>query len=181
MNPNFNIHYAYIPVDKYAEYEREGRELWLLNPSGKWDQVNNGSHVLLPRQELSLTQWWSIMQQGLTDIIGLNGERFTHVHLPIFSETMNDGETYLNAGMMLSHEECHLTESHKIIMDRINRDLTGMPCPCGGYADRVDCSAEEVKKYNCARSYPCCARAFLCRVLQKTARWYRRSSGLGRR
>jgi hypothetical protein len=45
------------------------------------------------------------------------------------------------------------------------RDVKAIPCPvCSGYADRVPCTKNELKQYNCGRSTECCARAFLCRV-----------------
>lgn len=55
------------------------------------------------------------------------------------------------------------------IKGSIARDERGIPCPCGGYADRVDCTPEEMKKYNCSdwKLHECCARAFLCRICKK--------------
>lgn len=35
-------------------------------------------------------------------------------------------------------------------------------CDCGGYAERVKCTVEELEKYNCGRPRECCARAFVC-------------------
>jgi hypothetical protein len=47
----------------------------------------------------------------------------------------------------------------------LERDDDAIPCPkCGGYASRVKCAPEELEKYNCGRSWECCARAFECRV-----------------
>ena len=46
----------------------------------------------------------------------------------------------------------------------IERDAGGIPCECGGYADRVDCTEQEIAEQGCGRSYECCARAFVCRV-----------------
>lgn len=47
---------------------------------------------------------------------------------------------------------------------RVRRDADATPCECGGYADRVDCTKEEIKEYGCGRSYECCSRAFVCRL-----------------
>lgn len=48
---------------------------------------------------------------------------------------------------------------------RVARDADGIPCPkCGGYADSVDVTPEELERYNCGRGYDCCARAFVCRL-----------------
>lgn len=50
---------------------------------------------------------------------------------------------------------------------RVARYDTGVPCACGGYADRVDdadLTDEEVAQFNCGRGRVCCARAFVCRV-----------------
>jgi len=33
---------------------------------------------------------------------------------------------------------------------------------CGGIYERVECSKEEMKDFNCNRLYECCARAFVC-------------------
>jgi hypothetical protein len=46
----------------------------------------------------------------------------------------------------------------------VSPGAVGVPCPCGGYGDRVDCTPEELARWNCGRSYECCARAFVCRV-----------------
>lgn len=49
---------------------------------------------------------------------------------------------------------------------RIPREEVGIPCPCGGYADRVACTEAEMREYNCSasKSWECCARAFECRL-----------------
>lgn len=44
----------------------------------------------------------------------------------------------------------------------IERDAKGIKCNCGGYADRVPCTPEEIREYGCGRGYECCARAFIC-------------------
>lgn len=49
-------------------------------------------------------------------------------------------------------------------MTTVPRDAEGVPCQCGGYADRVTPNAAEMAKFNCHRTYECCARAFVCRV-----------------
>jgi hypothetical protein len=55
----------------------------------------------------------------------------------------------------------------------INRDADGVPCICGGYADRdYRMTADELVGHNCGRdtpTYQCCARAFVCRVCK--TRW----------
>jgi len=51
------------------------------------------------------------------------------------------------------------------IKDRMSRDTDAIPCPnCGGYADRVKLTKEEIKNQSCGRSYECCGRAFECRI-----------------
>lgn len=49
----------------------------------------------------------------------------------------------------------------------IEKDVEGLKCECGGYAERVNCTPEELEKYNCGRLYECCARAFVCCVCGK--------------
>ena len=51
--------------------------------------------------------------------------------------------------------------------ERIDRDISARPCPCGGYADRVKCTKEEIAQYGCGKSYECCSRSFVCRICQK--------------
>lgn len=51
-----------------------------------------------------------------------------------------------------------------IDLERYDKSI---PCDCGGYCDRVDCTAEECQQHGCHRDRPgseCCARAFVCRV-----------------
>lgn len=57
----------------------------------------------------------------------------------------------------------------KKISESVSRQADGIPCECGGYADRVDCTPEEMEEYNCSewKSWECCARAFLCRICKK--------------
>jgi hypothetical protein len=45
----------------------------------------------------------------------------------------------------------------------LERDDYSIPCKCGGYADRVSCTADEIAKYGCGRPWECCSRAFVCR------------------
>lgn len=50
------------------------------------------------------------------------------------------------------------------------RGADALPCPCGGYAERVDCTADECSTFGCGRDMPgseCCARAFICRTCKK--------------
>lgn len=50
----------------------------------------------------------------------------------------------------------------------IERYADGVPCQCGGYADEVDCTKEEINSdMNCGRSFACCVGAFVCRVCKK--------------
>ena len=48
--------------------------------------------------------------------------------------------------------------------DRVPREASAVVCDCGGVAERVTCTSDELKKYNCkGRAYACCARAFVCK------------------
>ncbi len=49
-------------------------------------------------------------------------------------------------------------------MRRFEREVGAIECDCGGYAERVDCTKEEIKEYNCGRNYVCCARTFVCKI-----------------
>lgn len=51
-----------------------------------------------------------------------------------------------------------------VLTDPIKREAGAVPCECGGYADRVPCSSEEIKTQGCSRDYECCSRAFVCRI-----------------
>ena len=44
----------------------------------------------------------------------------------------------------------------------IRRNAEAIKCKCGGYAERVDCTPEEIEEYGCGRPYQCCSRAFIC-------------------
>lgn len=49
------------------------------------------------------------------------------------------------------------------------RAATAIPCPtCSGYADRVDCTPDEISSpMNCGSGrwrYACCVAAFVCRL-----------------
>lgn len=46
----------------------------------------------------------------------------------------------------------------------MERGDKAIPCECGGYCDKVDCTDEERKEFNCGRSYDCCSVAFVCRI-----------------
>jgi hypothetical protein len=50
----------------------------------------------------------------------------------------------------------------KELNDSVSRETEGIKCFCGGYAERVNTTLEERKKYGCGRSWECCARAFVC-------------------
>jgi len=49
----------------------------------------------------------------------------------------------------------------------IDRSAKAIKCECGGYAERVDCTMEELKEFNCGRPFECCARAFVCSICGK--------------
>jgi len=55
------------------------------------------------------------------------------------------------------------TESD-LLMVEIDREDNAIACPhCRtGYAERVPCTTEELRIYNCDKKYECCARAFVC-------------------
>lgn len=44
----------------------------------------------------------------------------------------------------------------------VDRNAKSIKCKCGGFAEEVSCSQEEIQKYGCGRSYSCCSRAFVC-------------------
>ena len=48
------------------------------------------------------------------------------------------------------------------IKGELERRTEAIKCECGGYAERVKCTPEEIKQYNCGRTYECCSRAFVC-------------------
>ena len=55
-----------------------------------------------------------------------------------------------------------------VLKDTLPRDATAAPCPCGGYADPVDCTKEEIGgALNCGRSDACCIKAFICRICKQ--------------
>ena len=60
-----------------------------------------------------------------------------------------------------------MNENVIILTEPTHRDVESIPCPCGGFADRVKCTPEEIKEHNCGRSYECCSRAFVCRICKK--------------
>lgn len=52
----------------------------------------------------------------------------------------------------------------------VGRDVSGVPCDCGGYAERVVTTEEERKRFGCghdSETSECCARAFLCRICKE--------------
>lgn len=49
-----------------------------------------------------------------------------------------------------------------VVEESLAREADAIKCPCGGYAERVDCTPEEIEQYNCHRKYECCSRAFIC-------------------
>ncbi len=49
------------------------------------------------------------------------------------------------------------------LTEEIARYTESIACPCGGFADKVDATPEEDKKYGCLYRF-CCSVAFLCRV-----------------
>jgi len=57
--------------------------------------------------------------------------------------------------------------------ESFDRDAEGLPCECGGYADRdYKMTIEELKGRTCGRdttTYQCCSRAFVCRICK--TRW----------
>lgn len=56
------------------------------------------------------------------------------------------------------------------LKESVGRGTSAVPCPCGGYADRVKTTEEERELHGCAAdsdTWECCARAFLCRVCKK--------------
>lgn len=55
----------------------------------------------------------------------------------------------------------------KEVVERIDREVRGIPCPCGGYADQVRVTEEESKKYGCKNYSDCCSRAFVCRICKE--------------
>ena len=53
------------------------------------------------------------------------------------------------------------------IKEQIKREIEAVKCDCGGYAEIIDCTKEEIKQYGCGRDRvgdECCARTFLCRI-----------------
>ena len=44
----------------------------------------------------------------------------------------------------------------------IDRGAKSVKCNCGGYAERVECTPDEIIKYDCQLQCGCCSRAFVC-------------------
>lgn len=61
--------------------------------------------------------------------------------------------------------------SERTVIYNIERDVEGIKCPsCGGFADKVPCTAEECKEFGCGRDsvrWQCCARAFVCCICKQ--------------
>ena len=52
-----------------------------------------------------------------------------------------------------------------VLKETLGRNINAVPCPkCNGYADSVELTKEEIANQDCGRSYPCCGRAFVCRL-----------------
>lgn len=45
----------------------------------------------------------------------------------------------------------------------VGRSVEGVKCPCGGYAEQVETTAEESRRFGCGLR-GCCDRAFVCVV-----------------
>ncbi len=46
------------------------------------------------------------------------------------------------------------------LQKEVDRGESGVKCECGGYAERVELTPEEKRKYDCSSG--CCGRAFVC-------------------
>lgn len=53
--------------------------------------------------------------------------------------------------------------SAAVSSERFARGAEAAPCECGGYADRVEATPDEIAEHGCGRASECCARAFVCR------------------
>ncbi|MBE3087154.1 MAG: 4Fe-4S cluster-binding domain-containing protein [Bacteroidetes bacterium] len=49
----------------------------------------------------------------------------------------------------------------------ISREVEAIKCDCGGYAERVPCTPEEIKEHDCGKGHECCSRAFVCCICKK--------------
>lgn len=50
----------------------------------------------------------------------------------------------------------------------VERSSLGCCCPCGGYADKVDVTEDEIVEHQtCERSWACCLGAFECGLCGK--------------
>ena len=55
------------------------------------------------------------------------------------------------------------------LREAVERDISGVACECGGYAERdYEVTEEEDRKYGCGR-HLCCSRAFVCQLCK--TRW----------
>lgn len=52
-------------------------------------------------------------------------------------------------------------------MNRLERNIESIKCECGGFAQRVTCTPEEVATQGCGRSWECCIAAFVCCLCNK--------------
>jgi len=58
----------------------------------------------------------------------------------------------------------HYPVGHEAVKE-MERGQLAIPCGCGGYCERVDCTNDECEKHGCGRDTPgheCCAVAFRC-------------------
>ncbi len=49
----------------------------------------------------------------------------------------------------------------------VERDADAIKCECGGYAEQVEPTTEEMREYGCGRMIGCCSRAFICALCNK--------------
>ena len=56
--------------------------------------------------------------------------------------------------------------SEEYVVHNLPRSTNGAPCKCNGFADRQEeaPTTEEIKKYVCGRTWPCCTAVFICRL-----------------
>jgi len=86
---------------------------------------------------------------------------------PLGTNSMTTKNEMKPATPIEAPERCSIAAGSTLISERLPREADGFPCPCGGYADRVDCTPAENEKHGCGRSWECCSRAFVCRVCKK--------------
>ena len=49
-------------------------------------------------------------------------------------------------------------------INEITRDTQAIECDCGGYAEQVKPTKEEMTKHGCGRMIGCCTRVFVCKI-----------------